>query len=58
MTENKPKYSMYLYGIFHQNNQTYDFRLVRQKLELESRVYEISDIYGLHSTVFNKEWNM
>lgn len=48
---------MYFYGIFVQNSQTYDFRLVRQKLELENRIYEISDIYGLDSTVFNKEWN-
>lgn len=48
---------MYLYGVFSLNNQIYDFRLIKQKLEFEGKSYEISDIYGLDSTVFNKEWN-
>lgn len=49
---------MIMYGIFVLSNQVYDFRLVKQKLEYDGRVYDISDIYGLDSTIFNKEWNM
>jgi len=49
---------MFLYGIFVLSNQIYEFRLVKQKLEFDNRAYEISDIYGLDSTIFNKEWNM
>lgn len=58
VAEPKIKHIMFYYGIFSSNNNIYDFRLVKQKLEFNRKAYDISDIYGLDSTLFNKEWNV